>query len=145
MQMGVNVFGHYSLVSQVVTLLQKATGEGALKLRIVRVSSGAHRNVSGISFKDIDHKKSYHKWAIYSESKLGNLSLMRKMAEMYPQLIVNGCHPGYSATNLQDDTIFENLNQFFAQLAMMGSLPTVMAATDPSLQSNFYIGPYWST
>ncbi len=144
MQMGVNVFGHYALASQVVPLLQKAAAEGNPKPRIVWVSSGAHRNASGISFKDIDHKKSYHKWSIYSESKLGNLLLMHKMAEMYPQFIVNGCHPGYSATNLQDDTIFESLNQFFAQSAMMGSLPTVMAATDPSLQSNSYTGPYWT-
>jgi len=144
MQMGVNVFGHYALCCKVAPCLQRAVQEGSPKPRIVWVSSGAHKTVSGISFDDIDHKKSYSKWATYGESKLGNLLLMHKFAEAYPQFIVNGCHPGYSATNLQDDTLFESLNQFLAQSAMMGSLPTIMAAVDPNLVSNSYIGPYWN-
>lgn len=143
LQMGVNVFGHYAFVCRTIQCLQNAVTEGAPKPRLVFLSSIMHKFAFGVSFADIDRKKSYSKWNVYCETKLGDLLLMHKFAEKYPQFDVVACHPGYSATNLQDESGMSAMNAVFAQSAAVGSLPTVMAAADPKVKSLSYIGPQW--
>ena len=48
---------------------------------------------------------------------------------------------GYTATNLQEHTIFKYANYIFAQSASVGAEPTVLAATDPNAKPNGYAGP----
>jgi NAD(P)-dependent dehydrogenase (short-subunit alcohol dehydrogenase family) len=142
MLMGVNVVAHYALVCRIASALANSLTPGAAP-RIVWLSSDAHKLVFGIDFDDFDKKLRYSKWFVYGESKLANLYLMQKFAEIYPQFIVTGCHPGLSKTNLSNGMTGQSFINNFLQSSLMGSLPTVMAAIDPSLKSNDYIGPFW--
>jgi len=140
-QMGTNVVGHFKFTAVMIDLCKTAK-----HCRIVFVSSGAHRMVKTINFADFNRDTSYAKWHVYEESKLGNLVLMAKLNRLLEEKKINnviavGCHPGYTATNLQEDTIFKYLNYLFAQGVQVGATPTVLAATDPSASRNGYAGP----
>lgn len=146
MQIGVNVVGHYALTCRLIPALQKALEESGSSSppRIVFMSSAWHKSADTIDFDDFDKLKSYDPWESYAESKLGQLLMMQKFSDLFPQFIVSGCHPGYSDTNLQDGTSYEPFNPYIAQTALMGSLPTVMAAVDPTVKSHEYFGPYFN-
>jgi len=143
MQMGVNCVGHFALACQVLPALEAARAAGRGQPRLVFLSSVLHKSTNGIDFSDFDSKRNYDPWQPYYNSKLGMLYMMSKFAELYPKFIVAACHPGISATSIQDGTSAET-SRNFAQKALMGALPTVMAVTDPGVTSKEYLGPYWS-
>jgi len=111
------------------------------------VSSVAHTTVKGINFKDLGRTKKYAKWGVYGESKLGNLlsqtALVAQIRErgLEDKISVTACHPGYSNTALQDDTVFERLNAVFAQSMEYGALPSVAAAAGAEWETGSYVGP----
>ena len=142
MQMATNCFGHYALLGVCMPLLKAAA-----KPRVVFVSSGFHHSAGGISFDDLQSEKSYEKWRVYSETKLGDLLLMHKLARLAKEkqvpLVSVACHPGYSATNLQTHTglLGTFANAVVAQAAWKGAMPTVLAAADEHVESGQYAGP----
>jgi len=142
MQMGVNVVGHYALTCRLIPALTNSLSAGGAP-RIVFVSSGLHADAKTIDFEDFDKKKKYDVWGSYAESKLGDILLAHKFADVYPQFIVDSCHPGLSATNLQDDIAFGGAIRALSQSALMGSLPTVMGEVDATAKSHEYYGPNW--
>jgi len=142
-QMGTNVVGHFAFTAAMIDLCKAAPTS-----RIVAVSSGAHHMAPkhGITFDDFNRDKSYKKWQVYGETKLGNLLFVAKLNRLLEEkqlsnIIAVGCHPGYSNTHLQDDTVFKWVNVLFAQSPVTGALPTVLAATDPAAKRNGYAGP----
>lgn len=150
MQFGTNHLGHFALTGLLLPVL-KATPNA----RIVTVSSGVH--VSGdIHFDDLQWEKRYDRWGAYAQSKLANLlfayELQRRLAATGSQLISVGCHPGYTATNLQaagpqmDGSavrlwLMKLGNAIFAQGQDVGALPTLYAAVAPDVNGCDYIGP----
>ena len=52
-------------------------------------------------------------------------------------------HPGYTATNLQNNMGIQGkiMNFLFAQKLQMGILPTLRAATAPNVKGGEYYGP----
>ena len=55
---------------------------------------------------------------------------------------VAAAHPGWTATELQRHTgLLAGLNNFFGQPIEMGALPTLYAATAPSVKGKDYFGP----
>jgi hypothetical protein len=141
-QFGTNCLGHYALIDGLLPVMQANAPKVA---RIVMVSSGAHMVVPQVDLSNLDAARGYSQWKRYGETKLGNLLMMTHLNAHFrakdSNIMVVGCHPGYSATNLQSGTIFEYTNGLFAQSGFMGSLPTVMAATHPSVMAGEYIGP----
>lgn len=142
-QFGTNCLGHYALIHQMLPVLQANTPGEA---RVVMVSSGAHQMTNKIDMDNLAAEKGYTPWQRYGETKLGNLLMVTHLAKKLDERSGNnvkvlGCHPGYSATNLQNGTVFEYTNALFAQSQLMGSLPTIMATVNPSLKSRDYIGP----
>lgn len=142
-QFGTNCLGHYALIHR---MLPQLHANAPAEARVVLVSSGAHTITKTIKLEDLSAEKAYSPWARYAETKLGNLLMVthlgKKLGERTDNNIkVLGCHPGYSDTNLQNGTAFEYANVMFAQSGFLGSLPTVMAATEPSLRPGDYIGP----
>jgi NAD(P)-dependent dehydrogenase (short-subunit alcohol dehydrogenase family) len=150
MQIGTNHLGHFALTGLLLTpLLAAAQG------RIVNVSSTAHK-VGRMRFDDLQGQRSYSKWSAYAQSKLANLlftyELQRKLDSKGKRAISVACHPGYAATNLQaagprmeGSALMESVmsfgNRLLSQSAAMGALPTLFAATDPSVRGGDYIGP----
>jgi NAD(P)-dependent dehydrogenase (short-subunit alcohol dehydrogenase family) len=143
MQMATNNFGHFLFAASLIDLVIRAP-----TARIIAVSSGAHKIVSGISFDDVDHVKHYEKWRVYGESKLGNLLFINHLQKLLHEknihhVLAIGVHPGFSATNLQDHTSFSLISKLIAQGAEMGATPTTMACCHPAAKPADYCGPWF--
>ncbi len=150
MHIGTNHLGHFALTGQLLSSLLETPSS-----RVVTVSSIFHRP-GRINFDDLQSERSYQKWIAYAQSKLANLlftyELQRRLTAGGAATISVACHPGYSSTNLQtagarmvgsslQERIWGGINSIFAQAADMGALPTLFAATDPSVEGGDYVGP----
>ena len=145
-QLGTNHLGHFALTGRLLPLLLES--EAA---RVVTVSSDAHR-LGRIDPENLNGDR-YRKWGAYGRSKLANLlfayELDRRARRAGAALTSVACHPGYASTNLQGRSAreqgksdwFWKLGNRFAQTAAEGALPTVRAATDPSVEGGTYYGP----
>ena len=149
MQFGVNHLGHFALTGHLMEMLI-ASGPA----RVVSISSQGHRP-GKIHFDDINSEKKYSPWPAYFQSKLANLlfirELQRRLALADSEVIAVAAHPGVSNTNLGHETsgmlgsmmkwsrpVFD---RFVSQSAAMGSLPTLRAAVDASVEGGDYFGP----
>jgi NAD(P)-dependent dehydrogenase (short-subunit alcohol dehydrogenase family) len=140
LQIGINHLGHFALTG---LLLDKilATPDS----RIITVSSIMHKR-GVINFADLNSEQNYNRDRAYGQSKLANLlfayELQRKLAANGHTTISAAAHPGWTATNLQKHSRFiDFFNRYLAQEPLMGALPTLRAATDPSVQGGDYYGP----
>jgi NAD(P)-dependent dehydrogenase (short-subunit alcohol dehydrogenase family) len=142
MQLGTNFLGHYALTG---LLLPK------IGARVVTLSSGAHK-LGRIDLDDLNfERRTYRRWAAYSQSKLADLmfayELHRRLAKKGSGLRSVAAHPGYAATELQGhtesllDRVMALGNRLLAQDAAMGALPTLYAATMPEVSGGDYYGP----
>jgi NAD(P)-dependent dehydrogenase (short-subunit alcohol dehydrogenase family) len=147
LQMATNHFGHFALTG----LLLGALGSA----RVVTVSSGAHRG-GKIDFGDLNSERSYHRWRVYSQTKLANLLFMfelgRRAAAAGLDLTSVAAHPGLAKTNLQAvgprmegsrlrEAIIVGGTRLLGQSDEQGALPSLYAATVPDLASGTYVGP----
>ncbi len=145
LQFGINHLGHFAL-----TGLLQDTITRTPKSRVVMISSMAHRG-GKIDFDNLNAEQSFSKSGAYGQSKLANLlfayELQRRFEAAGVDTIATAAHPGWTATNLQDETwIFRMLNPLFGQKSPMGALPTLYAATAPDVQGGDYYGPDgWQT
>ncbi|WP_394237127.1 oxidoreductase [Niallia oryzisoli] len=145
LQFGSNHLGHFALTGQLLPLLKNTPGS-----RVVTVSSLAHKG-SEILFDNLDGSKGYKKFQFYGQSKLANLMFARELDKRLKQhgleTISLACHPGISSTNLfkfgkkDAPNFMKSLMDKLLQPADMGALPTIYAATHPSLKGGEYIGP----
>jgi NAD(P)-dependent dehydrogenase (short-subunit alcohol dehydrogenase family) len=145
MQFGTNHLGHFALTGLLLDLLLPVPGS-----RVVTVSSTGHRIRAAIHFDDLQWERSYGRAAAYGQSKLANLmftyELQRRLAA-YGTTAAVAAHPGVSNTELVRN-IPAALRRPVAWLAPMitqsataGALPTLRAATDPSVLGGQYYGP----
>ena len=111
------------------------------------VSSTAHRLRARINFDDLQSQRSYSRAAAYSQSKLANLmftyELARRLSGAATTTIAVAAHPGLASTELGRYTpaIVAFFYALVSQKAAMGALPTLRAATDPSVLGGQYYGP----
>jgi NAD(P)-dependent dehydrogenase (short-subunit alcohol dehydrogenase family) len=139
-QFGVNHLGHFALTGLLLDLIMRTP-----HARIVTVSSVAHR-FGQVDFDNLNAEKGYRANAAYGQSKLANLlftyELQRKLQAAGGDTIAVAAHPGWTATNLQQNSgLVRFFNRFFAQTPDMGALPTLRAATAPDVQGSDYYGP----
>ena len=141
LQFGTNHLGHFALTVLLIDMLKKVSGS-----RIVTVSSGAHA-FGMLDFDDLNwEKRRYNAWQAYGDSKLANLyftrELQRRLDEEGSDVLAVAAHPGWAATELQRHQWWVRLlNNFFAQPAGMGALPTLYAATASDVHGSEYFGP----
>ena len=141
LQFGTNHLGHFALTVLLIDMLKKVSGS-----RIVTVSSGAHA-FGMLDFDDLNwEKRRYNAWQAYGDSKLANLyftrELQRRLDEEGSGVLAVAAHPGWAATELQRHQWWVRLlNNFFAQPADIGALPTLYAATAPDVHGSEYFGP----
>jgi NAD(P)-dependent dehydrogenase (short-subunit alcohol dehydrogenase family) len=149
-QFQTNHLGHFALTGLLLPALMKTH-----KARVVTVSSINH-NFGSIHMDDLSLTKNYTPFKAYNQSKLANLlfayELQRHFEAANVEMISVGCHPGYSATNLQlagprlsgshlMEIFWRLMNKIAAQSAEMGALPILYAAFAPDVRGGDYIGP----
>ena len=140
-QLDANHLGHFALTGLLIDLIKKTPNS-----RVVNVSSLAHA-FGKIDFDDLNWEtRKYKKWQAYGDSKIANLyftyALQQKLGNGSSNPIVAAAHPGWTATELQRNTLLMSiLNFIFAQTIAMGALPTLYAATAPDVKNAEYFGP----
>jgi NAD(P)-dependent dehydrogenase (short-subunit alcohol dehydrogenase family) len=145
LQFGTNHLGHFALTGLLLEHMLAVPGS-----RVVTVSSTGHRIRARINFDDLQSERSYSRVAAYGQSKLANLmftyELQRRLSRTGTTIAV-AAHPGGANTELARNmpaalrAITNVLGSLFAQSATMGALPTLRAATDPSVHGGQYYGP----
>ncbi|MGP9020954.1 oxidoreductase [Streptomyces sp. BR1] len=149
-QFGVNHLGHFALTGLLLPKLRAAPSA-----RVVSVSSGLHA-LSNVDLTDLNSERGYRRWMAYARSKSANLlfihELARQLRSAGSDVVAAAAHPGYAATNLQTagarmegrrlaERIAELGNRVLAQPAESGALPTLYAATAPSVRPDSFTGP----
>jgi NAD(P)-dependent dehydrogenase (short-subunit alcohol dehydrogenase family) len=147
LQMATNHFGPFALTGLLIGALHGA--------RVVTVASGMHRS-GKIAFDDLQSERGYHRWQVYSQTKLANLlftfELGRRAAARGLDLRSVAAHPGIARTNLQAagpgmdgnrlrQAIIVGGTHLIGQSDAKGALPSLYAATVPDLPSGTYVGP----
>ncbi|MEU7846950.1 SDR family NAD(P)-dependent oxidoreductase [Micromonospora parva] len=145
LQFGTNHLGHFALTGLLLDLLLPVPGS-----RVVTVSSVGHRIRAAIHFDDLQWQRSYSRVAAYGQSKLANLmftyELQRRLAA-HGTTVAVAAHPGVSNTELVRNAPavvrrpITLLAPVITQPATAGALPTLRAATDPSVLGGQYYGP----
>lgn len=148
-QLGVNHLGHFALTGLLIDHILPAPGS-----RVLTVSSEAHRIMAGggIDFDDLQSERGYNQYTAYGKSKLANLlfvyELQRRLADKGAGTISVAAHPGASRTDLGRNSspvmkwLLEKIFfPFFAQSAGAGALPSLRAATDPTVTGGQFYGP----
>ncbi|MET8202541.1 SDR family NAD(P)-dependent oxidoreductase [Micromonospora taraxaci] len=145
MQFGTNHLGHFALTGLLLDLLLPVPDS-----RVVTVSSTGHRIRAAIHFDDLQWERSYGRVSAYGQSKLANLmftyELQRRLAA-HGTTVAVVAHPGISNTELVRNAPAAVrrpvtwLAPVITQSATAGALPTLRAATDPSVLGGQYYGP----
>lgn len=150
LQWGTNVLGPFALTNLLLpTLLTADTA------RVVTMSS-ATASFGRIDFADLDSSRRYTPSQAYAQSKLANLLLGLRLAEVAAQrgwsLLSTIAHPGYTNTNLQTAgaslgrsapkrTLLTSGGFLPTQEVEQGSEPLLFAAADPDAVNGAYYGP----
>ncbi|MFF2572112.1 oxidoreductase [Streptomyces sp. NPDC058084] len=147
LQFAANHLGHFALTGLLLDRL--AAGRDP---RVVTVSSLQHRK-GRIDFDDIDGARRYSPMGHYNQAKLANTVFGH---ELHLRLTAAGspvrsvlAHPGYTATNLQNDTPValvrwvygKVLGPLLAQAPESGARPQLYAATAPGVEGGAFLGP----
>lgn len=154
LQFQTNFLGHYLLTAELLDLLRAGTDP-----RFVSIGSIAI-HTSWINLGDLNAAGRYMSWLVYCQSKLASLMLAmelnRRSREGGWGIVSTGAHPGFARTNLQvtgPEMGGAGFNAVEASgkipgishSARAGSLPTLMAATIPTLKGGEYFGPFFET
>lgn len=145
LQFGTNHLGHFAFTGQVLDLLLPVP-----ESRVVTISSAGHKFLATIDFDDLNAHNGYNRIRAYGRSKLANLlftyELQRRLAGNGKTIAV-AAHPGASDTELTRNlpgplrALVSAITPLFSQNAEMGALPTLRAATDPTVLGGQYYGP----
>jgi len=150
MQIGTNHLGHFALTGLLLDALRAAPAA-----RVVTVASVAHKTTPRLEVEDLNwERRPYRKGEAYAKSKLANLlynfELGRRLEQTRAPITAVAAHPGYSDTNIvggaTEGSAFKRAlarlgGKLIAQPAALGALPTLYAATMPTVGSGDYIGP----
>jgi NAD(P)-dependent dehydrogenase (short-subunit alcohol dehydrogenase family) len=143
LQFGTNHLGHFAFTGLLLDRLLPVEGS-----RIVTVSSQGHRIRAAIHFDDLQWERSYSRVGAYGQAKLANLlftyELQRRLIGR--NTIAVAAHPGGSKSELTRNlprpvSAAMRVVEPLFQAADMGALPTLRAATDPSVLGGQYYGP----
>ena len=149
LQFGTNHLGHFAFTGLLLDRLLPVPGS-----RVVTVSSIGHRILADIHFDDLQWEHSYNRVAAYGQAKLANLlftyELQRRLSarpEASKSTIAVAAHPGGSNTELVRNIprilkpVADVVRPILFQSPAMGALPTLRAATDPTVIGGQYYGP----
>ncbi|KAM6510864.1 hypothetical protein FSOLCH5_011309 [Fusarium solani] len=148
---GINHVGHALLLKLLTPLLLKTRSESRSEVRIVSVSSVAHKfAVSGGIKLDILKTNGGGESPnnLYGQSKLANLIYAKEFAEHHPELTSVSIHPGTVKTDLQTsggNLLIRGFQKFIVPLigveVQEGAKNQLWAATAKGVESGEYYEP----
>jgi NAD(P)-dependent dehydrogenase (short-subunit alcohol dehydrogenase family) len=150
-QFGINVLGHWALLSHLLPLV--VTTPGA---RVVTISSVAQHTGRAIDPGDPHLRRSYDPWRMYGQTKLALRHLAIGLQQQFDEAGVDAkalaAQPGLTDSDLQANTRTQGgggplaaLTERWAAVAGMstdrGALSQLRAATDPTAPGGGFYGP----
>ena len=150
LQFGSNFLGPFALTVRLLPLVLAAPAP-----RVVTMSSGV-ASYGRIRFDDPQWKRRYRPNLAYAQSKLADLMMALRLAELATQrgwnLMSNAAHPGFTRTNLQTAgaslgrdkpkrTPFNSFGFLPSQPVGPGTEPLLYAATSADAVNGDYYGP----
>ena len=150
LQFGTNFLGPFALTELLLPRILESSAP-----RVATMSSFA-ANMGRIDFGDLSRMKRYAPWSAYGQSKLADMLLGMRLAEISRErglgVVSTIAHPGFTRTNLQ--TAGRNLGKDEAHQAKpsnrtivpsqsveQGAEPLIFAAADPAAEQGAYYGP----
>ena len=150
-QFGVNVLGHWALVSHLLPLVVSTPGA-----RVVTLSSVAQHQGSAVDVDDPHMRRGYSAWKQYGNTKLAARHFAQGLQEEFDRAAVDAkalsAQPGLTNSDLQEHTAEEGgggiVGAASVQLARLtgmstsqGALSQLRAATDPAAPGGGFYGP----
>ena len=109
------------------------------KLRIVNVSSEAHRGIK-LNKNDFENKYNYFGWHAYKRSKLSNIYLTYELNKrsVADEITINCLHPGLVNSDFANNNSFpfkiaSNIIKFFGISTVQGALTSIYLASDEAI------------
>ncbi len=152
-QLGVNVLGHWSLVSHLLPVIVATSGA-----RIVTLSSTAQHLGRAIDPSDPHMRDGYDAWRMYGQTKLAMRHFAVGLQQRFDAAGVDvkalSAQPGLTNSDLQTTTqqhggggfIGAVSERWVKKLGMstdFGALSQLRAATDPDAEGGGFYGPRW--
>ena len=94
----------FSLNHMSYFILSKLFSQQEKPIKIINVSSEAHRNIN-LDNEDLQNKKNYNGWYAYKKSKLANIYLTYELNKQFlkSESTINCLHPGVVNTNFANE------------------------------------------
>ena len=109
------------------------------KLRIVNVSSEAHRGIK-LNKNDFENKYNYFGWHAYKRSKLANIYLTYELNKRFiaDEITINCLHPGLVNSDFANNNSFpfkiaSNIIKLFGISTVQGALTSIYLASDEAI------------
>lgn len=150
-QFGINVLGHWALLSRLLPLVVRTPGA-----RVVTLSSTAQHTGRAIDPSDPHMRRRYDPWRMYGQTKLAMRHLAVGLQQQFDARGVDAkalsAQPGLTNSDLQATTVDHGgagvLGSFFhavtSRMGMgidRGALSQLRAATDPAAPGGGFYGP----
>lgn len=154
-QMGINVLGHWALLSHLLPLVV-ATDDA----RVVTLSSTAQHTGKAIDPDDPHMRNRFSEWGMYGQTKLAMRHLAVGLQQQFDRFGVDAkalsAQPGLTNSDLQSTTkahggagalgdISEGLVKVVGMSTDTGALSQLRAATDPAAPGGGFYGPLFAT
>lgn len=154
-QMGINVLGHWALLSHLLPLVV-ATDDA----RVVTLSSTAQHTGKAIDPDDPHMRNGFSEWGMYGQTKLAMRHLAVGLQQQFDRFGVDAkalsAQPGLTNSDLQSTTkahggagalgdISEGLVKVVGMSTDTGALSQLRAATDPAAPGGGFYGPLFAT
>lgn len=154
-QMGINVLGHWALISHLLPILVATPGA-----RVVTLSSTAQHTGTAIDPADPHMREKFDEWRMYGQTKLAMRHLAVGLQQQFDAAGVDAkalsAQPGLTNSDLQTTTqahggagvlgaASEKLVGVVGMTTDRGALSQLRAATDPDAPGGGFYGPLFAT
>jgi NAD(P)-dependent dehydrogenase (short-subunit alcohol dehydrogenase family) len=154
-QMGINVLGHWALISHLLPVLVATPGA-----RVVTLSSTAQHTGRAVDPADPHMRENFDEWRMYGQTKLAMRHLAVGLQRQFDDAGVDAkalsAQPGLTNSDLQTTTqahgsagllgtVSERLVKVIGMSTDRGALSQLRAAVDPGAPGGGFYGPLWGT